>query len=1507
MVPSLVIRYRSVLNRLILLLSVLSAATTLRAQISVPTTGGGLSLAVNPITNKIYVPSRGLLGAVNVIDGVTNTTKVVTAGTNPSWAAVNPVTNKIYVTDQPAGTVIVIDGTSDAVTTTLPVGVSPSAVAVNPLTNKIYVVNNGGASVTVIDGATNAEENLSVGTNPYAVAINPVTNKIYIANSASSTVSVIDGATNDIATVTVGSGPVGVAVNPVTNKIYVIRSDGNMTVIRGADNTVETSTVNVGSVPSMVAVNPVTNKIYVINFAGSPSNILTVIDGATDSVTNSLTMGGIFPYTLAVNPVTNKVYVANFTFTGGSNPNDGSVTVVDGATNTTTTVPAVGNGSNTLVVAVNPVTNRVYTSIPGSVTAIDGAINASTSTSPVSTGNSPQTVVVNPVTNKIYAPNADSNTVTVIDVATNSATATVNVGSQPVLAAVDPVTNRIYITNFADGTVSVIDSANDSVINTLTVGPHPQAVAADPVTKKVYVANPFVSLSPVTPGNTVSVIDETTETVTATVTVGSSPSGVAVNAATSKVYVPNNADNTVSVINEATNSVTSTVAVGTGPSGIAVNPVTNRIYVANTTFNNASTPGTVSVIDGTTDSVIATPTAGIFPRLIVINQETNKIYVSNSNSGRPFPQGGSVTVLDGATNNPTQIDTSTFGSFPWGIAVNPITTNVYVSNFNSRNMMVIDGASNTVTSTLPILGTPLATNCSNAANGSCPQDVLLYPAVNRIYTNLSPSPSNPGSAAVIDVDGHQTVPLTTTIAGVTDALTISTANVFQTANRAPSFTVNVNSTFSDTNPLATNPPPTAVYYQVDGGTRLSADAKTNGSGANPGSFNITVGLQQIGLHTLYVYATYGNEGGNNSNANGNGNSPEIGNLTAYLFLVVPVSTATTLTTDVNPQVQGQPVVFTAQVAPSAPTGDPGPTGTVTFYEGATVLGSGSIDSNGFATFTTSSLSLGDHSTTAAYSGDEDYGASTSSPLTVTIVNSLTPTIELVSGNDQAVVYGNAFAQPLTVVVMQTDGTPMAGATVTFAGANLSFSPSGTVTTNSSGQASVIATGTHIGDLLAIATTVGVSSAVNFALTVTPAQLTVTANNFSRTFGAANPAFTGTITGAVRGDTFTFSASTIATASSPVGTYPIIPSATGPTLADYTVHIVNGTLTVNKAILTVTANDAKRLVGLLNPLLTTTMTGFVNGDTSAALSGMVAISTTATQASPAGAYPITVTQGSLSATNYGFNFVNGTLLVEVVLLMPPQGPSPVDTPVTLTATVPVGATGTVTFYAGTVAIGTVTIPTNVIGATTGIPVTLETTSLDSGTHTITAVFSGDANFPPSTSPPISVVVTPPPPDFAVATITGRQLIPPGASATYTIVVSSVNGPFTSPVTMSASNLPAGATYTFNPPAATPGAGGANTGFTVSIPKQSNVVASRGNNALGMAALALLLLPLACLKRYRGRPPRLLLGMLLALASFVAMSGCGQGGYFSQTEQTYTITVTGTSGTLVRSTTISLTVE
>jgi hypothetical protein len=199
-------------------------------------------------------------------------------------------------------------------------------------------------------------------------------------------------------------------------------------------------------------------------------------------------------------------------------------------------------------------------------------------------------------------------------------------------------------------------------------------------------------------------------------------------------------------------------------------------------------------------------------------------------------------------------------------------------------------------------------------------------------------------------------------------------------------------------------------------------------------------------------------------------------------------------------------------------------------------------------------------------------------------------------------------------------------------------------------------------------------------------------------------------------------------------------------------------------------------------------------------------------------------------------------------------------------------------------------------------TITVSTLPAGSHTITATYSGDTHFLGSSASGLSQVITS---DFKVASSTGPQTIPPGAAANYNIIVSPVSSPFNDLVTMSASNLPPGATYIFTPATVTPGSSGANTTFAISVPSQSNM-ASR-TNRFGPTMLALLLLPLTLLKRYRNKPHRLLLWLLIGLTSFSAMIGCGEGGYFSLPQQTYVITVTGTSGTLVRSTTVTLTVE
>src|SRR5208337_2717502 len=79
----------------------------------------------------------------------------------------------------------------------------------------------------------------------------------------------------------------------------------------------------------------------------------------------------------------------------------------------------------------------------------------------------------------------------------------------------------------------------------------------------------------------------------------------------------------------------------------------------------------------------------------------------------------------------------------------------------------------------------------------------------------------------------------------------------------------------------------------------------------------------------------------------------------------------------------------------------------------------------------------------------------------------------------------------------------------------------------------------------------------------PGVLVVTAANQWRTYGAANPALTGTVTGLQNGDDITATFGTSATPGSPVGTYAIVPSLSDPDgeLTNYNVTINNGTLTI----------------------------------------------------------------------------------------------------------------------------------------------------------------------------------------------------------------------------------------------------------------------------------------------------------------------------------------------------------
>jgi len=117
-----------------------------------------------------------------------------------SLLAVDPLTNKIYVANSGSNSLSMIDSDSGNVTN-IPVEASPTHVAVSSLTSKIYVANSFSRTVSVINGYKEISR-IPVGTFPSFIAISSrglaEKEKIYVANSGSNTVSVINSSSDKV-------------------------------------------------------------------------------------------------------------------------------------------------------------------------------------------------------------------------------------------------------------------------------------------------------------------------------------------------------------------------------------------------------------------------------------------------------------------------------------------------------------------------------------------------------------------------------------------------------------------------------------------------------------------------------------------------------------------------------------------------------------------------------------------------------------------------------------------------------------------------------------------------------------------------------------------------------------------------------------------------------------------------------------------------------------------------------------------------------------------------------------------------------------------------------------------------------------------------------------------------------------------------------------------------------------------------------------------------------------
>jgi YVTN family beta-propeller protein len=279
----------------------------------------------------------------------------------PNGVAVNVVTNKVYITSKQNNRLMVLDGNTQVLIADIAVGQRPFGVAVNPATNRVYVAGFDDGRLSVIDGASNQlVRELYLGARLSYVGVNTVTNRVFVTSHGLPGIIVIDGATNSVARViTAGvAAPFGVAVNEPLNRVYVSDRDRQeILTLDGDGNLLASQTVQpqpAGAVPFALAFNPTTSRLYAALAVGGSVNRVQVYQATLGGLllleTVFVGQGGADGGGLAVDPAANRIYVTN----AASN----TVSAIDGLTNRMRwTIPV---GIDPFGVAANPVTGLVF-------------------------------------------------------------------------------------------------------------------------------------------------------------------------------------------------------------------------------------------------------------------------------------------------------------------------------------------------------------------------------------------------------------------------------------------------------------------------------------------------------------------------------------------------------------------------------------------------------------------------------------------------------------------------------------------------------------------------------------------------------------------------------------------------------------------------------------------------------------------------------------------------------------------------------------------------------------------------------------------------------------------------------------------------------------------------------------------------------------------------------------------------------------------------------------------
>jgi YVTN family beta-propeller protein len=257
-------------------------------------------------------------------------------------------------------------------------------------------------------------------------------------------------------------------------------------------------------------------------------------------------------------------------------------------------------------------------------------------------------------------------------------------GSQPWAVGIDPRTNLAYVANRGSANVAVVDVIGNRVVAFQDVRSTPERVTVDSRNARVYVTNMG--------DGTISVLDGANNgALLSTITIGPSPGFVAVDTSSNLAFTPaacadpptcSRGGSYLHKIDGVADTVFTqdTVPLPANGTGVAFDEVNRRVYVA--MIND-----TVAVVDPATNKVVGLIGVGTAPRGMAINPVTHKLYVTNSGAS-------SVTVIDLAAD--TVIKTEfLYSNAPERVAIDPLINRIYVAGYGTFLVDQIDGSTDT--------------------------------------------------------------------------------------------------------------------------------------------------------------------------------------------------------------------------------------------------------------------------------------------------------------------------------------------------------------------------------------------------------------------------------------------------------------------------------------------------------------------------------------------------------------------------------------------------------------------------------------------------------------------------------------------------------------------------------------------------------------------------------------------------------------------------------------------